>query len=202
MRLSRLPGTIEPLVSLEEAYQQLRLDPDFGTSPPSRSDDQHILQCIAAATDEIDGVNGFLGRALVLQSWTMTLEAFPSGEIVVPLPPLISVDTVVYRDGTGEEQSLTEGSDFYLVPSSDTDPAALRPLSGGWPSALAGTVAVTFTAGYGAPSAVPALIRQYALSRLGFYYEHREAVVVGQAAAAVPFYRHSLESYRIRGVFQ
>lgn len=208
MRLTRLSAPVAPLLTLEDAYQQLRLDPVFGTSPPSRPDDDHILRCVAAATDELDGVNGWLGRALVRQEWRMALDGFPAaaGCITLPLPPLIDVEGVSYTDRDGMEVTMTEGVDFRITPSTEWECASIRPLfNRQWPTARAdqGSVVIDFVAGYGDPEDVPELIRQYVRAQLGFYYEHRESVVVGSGvtANAVPYYRNSLENYRVLGVF-
>lgn len=207
MRLHRLSAPVAPLLTLEDAYQQLRLDPVFGTSPPSRPDDDHIRRCILAATDELDGVNGWLGRALVRQEWRMALDAFPAGTgcVTLPLPPLIDVEGVSYTDRDGVEHTMAEGVDFRITPSTEYECASIRPIYGkNWPVARQdqGSVVIDFVAGYGEPEEVPELIRQYVRAQLGFYYEHRESVVVGSGVTAqpVPYYRNSLENYRVLGV--
>ena len=207
MRLTRLSAPVAPLLTLEDAYQQLRLDPVFGTSPPSRPDDDHILRCVEAATGELDGVTGWLGRALVRQEWRLALDSFPGGGgcVTLPLPPLIDVEGVSYTDRNGVEHTMTEGVDFRITPSTEYECASIRPMFGKqWPAARTdqGSVVIDFVAGYGDPADVPELIRQYVRAQVGFYYEHRESVVVGSGVTAqqVPFYRNSLENYRVLGV--
>src|SRR5215471_9282727 len=89
--------TVMP-ISLDQAKAQLRVF--------SNDQDDLITGYIKAATDFIDGEWGFLGRALVTQSWRVTFDSFPgsqwnsqfcnpywqgnpsTGQIKLPLPPL------------------------------------------------------------------------------------------------------------------
>lgn len=203
MKLVDPPAT--RVLTLDAAYQQLRLDPDFGTSPPSRSDDELILDAIDAAAGDLEGVTGWLGRALITQTWRLSLNAFPEGEIVLPLPPLQSVVGVRYLNAEGVETSLTEGTDYrvgdegtlgYVVPAHGKSwPRGGRSQKGG--------VSVEFVAGYGDdPSDIPGPIRQYLKARLTFYYENRDLVTTGTQVAPTPFWRDSLENFRVRGAFR
>ncbi len=198
----------EPVLTLAEAYQQLRLDPEFGTSPPSRPDDVYIEEAVVAATAELDGPEGWLGRCLAPQTLALTLPEFPSGEpVYLPFPPLISVDSVTYLDSDGADQTLTETTDFRI--GREGRVAYIAAAYGkAWPvgRVQGGAVTILYRAGYQAGSppvvAVPALIKQYLKARLGFYYEHREPVVTGTIATPIPGYAHVLENLRIRGVYK
>lgn len=201
MRVTRVEGPAEPLLSLTEAYQQLRLDPVFGTSPPSRPDDALIQSCVAAAVDEIDGPNGWLGRCLVTQTLRATLAAFPDGAVMLPFPPLQTVVSVSYTDPDGVVQTLTPDSDYRVI--ADADVGYMEPAFGlQWPATRrqSDAIKVDFIAGYGAPDEVPELIRQYVRARLGLYYEHREHVITGTIATVIPTIQNVLENYRVRGV--
>lgn len=190
-------------LTLEDAYQQLRLDPDFGTSPPSRSDDQLILDAIDGAAGDLEGLTGWLGRALITQTWRLSLDAFPSDEIVIPFPPLQSVVGVTYLNADGIEESLTEGTDYrvgdegeigYVVPSRGKS----------WPRGgvtQRGAVGIEFVAGYGDdPADIPGPIRQYLKARTTFYYENRDMVTAGTSVTMTPYWRNSLENFRVRGI--
>lgn len=198
-----------PLLSLTEAYDQLRLDPTFGVSPASRPDDGLLAAMVAAATGEVDGVDGWLGRALVTQTWRMTLPRFPSGScpLEIPLPPLQSVGSISYVDSDGVTQTLAGGSPDTFRVFTDATPGYIAPLyNESWPGNVRnglGAVAITFTAGYGDTAAdVPELIRQYVRARLGFYYEFREAYLAGTIITPVHGYSYVLENLRVRGVMQ
>ena len=186
---------MEPVLSLEEARLHVRVDAEG--SPPTHPDDTLIQDYVQAATNEIDGVEGWLGRALVTQSWRLRLDYFPAWEIRLPLPPLQSVDAITYVDGDGVEQTLATAN--YRVVTSDSDPGRVEPAYGlSWPAtrAQSGAVAITYTCGYGAPADVPEAIRTYVRLRLGQFYEHRELVAMGVTVAPVPYLRDSLESFR------
>lgn len=193
------------VLTLEQAYQQLRLDPDFGTSPPSRSDDDLILDAIDAAAGDLEGVTGWLGRALITQTWRLSLNAFPDGEIMLPLPPLQSVVGVTYLNGDGVEETLTVGTD-YRVGDEGTVGYVAPAFGKSWPRGgrqQRGAVAVDFVAGYGDdPADIPGPIRQYLKARTTFYYENRDMVISGTSVTPTPFYRDSLENFRVRGVFR
>jgi uncharacterized phiE125 gp8 family phage protein len=60
-------------VSLAEAKAHLRVDFD--------DEDALISGLIDAATQHLDGWSGVLGRALMPQTWEMSLDRFPAGAI-------------------------------------------------------------------------------------------------------------------------
>lgn len=198
-----------PLLTNLEAYQQLRLDNSLGVSPPSRPDDSLITAAVVACNDEIDAKNGWLGRALITQQWQYSLRRFPQGPIVIPFPPLQSIDSVSYEatiDGT--RTVMVEGTDYRLGDEDDTW-TYIRPMWGArWPRIREenGSVQILFTCGYGDDGAdVPELIRQYARMRLGFYYENRETTVLERGVnvqsefGSIP---GMLENFRVRGIFR
>lgn len=203
--LVRTAAPSNPVLTLAEARAHLRVDA-FGS--PAQSDyDAEIEAYVAAANDELDGWNAWLGRALVTQSWKMVLDAFPracGGRISLPLPPLQSVDSIVYIDTAGTVQTLA--SSAYRVVT-DTEPGFVEPVYGGdgWPSTrdVEAAVRVTFTCGYGDDGTdVPELIRAYIRYRLGQMFAQREAIVIGASVAETPYVRNSLENYRMRGALK
>lgn len=103
---------------------------------------------IAAARQQIDGADGWLGRALITQTWRGTLDSFPYREIEVPLPPLQEIVSVSYLDGEGEfveldpdQYEVLQGQRPVIVPAHGTN----------WPSVprRPGAVTIEFVAGYG-----------------------------------------------------
>jgi uncharacterized phiE125 gp8 family phage protein len=192
--LTRAPGApaIAPVLSLEEARLHLRVDAAGGVHP----DDTLIQSYVQAATDELDGGDGWLGRALCTQQWRLTLDAFPAGAIKLPLPPLQTLDGISYVNVDGSAQLLSPSAYRVLDWS---DPARVEPVYGAsWPTTRgqAGAVSITFTCGFGSPDEVPELIRNYIRLRLGQYYENRELVAMGVTIAEIPFLRDSLENFR------
>jgi uncharacterized phiE125 gp8 family phage protein len=192
--LTRAPGApaIAPVLSLEEARLHLRVDAAGGSHP----DDTLIQAYVQAATDELDGGDGWLGRALCTQQWLLTLDSFPAGAIKLPLPPLQTVDSIGYVSLDGAAQTLSPSAYRVLDWS---DPARVEPVYGtSWPATRgqADAVSITFTCGFGDPADVPELIRNYIRLRVGQSYENRELVAMGVTIAEIPFLRDSLENFR------
>jgi uncharacterized phiE125 gp8 family phage protein len=184
LKLIAAPTTL-PL-SLTEVKSHLREE--------STDQDALITIFLKAATQNVDGPDGFLGRALIDQTWDLLLDGFPtSGPIKVPLPPLLQVIGVFYRDAAGVEQEFSAAS--YVV--ADLGDAAVISLgvSKSWPTTLvaANAVRVRFRAGYvdngASPPAGEVLfdIKAAILLTVGTLYANRETVVVGQSAVQIPW---------------
>src|ERR1044072_4424391 len=130
---------------------------------------------IKAARQTIDGRDGWLGRALITQTWDWILPGFydpryadrkPSfwsglhaTELKIPLPPTLSITYVKYYDEDGVLQTMSS-SDYRIMPGLSS---SLMPLVDEyWPDHRCQDDAVTirFVAGYGpAGSDVPEPIR-------------------------------------------
>lgn len=169
-------------VSRGEAKAHLREDSgDFDTT---------IDVMIAAATDYCDGPTGFLGRALIDQTWELVLDKFPCNEVKIPMPPLIEVVSITYDDAAGEAQTLSPSS--YLV-DAVSEPGWVLPV-GSWPSTFSGVnaVRVRFRCGYLDQTAsppvenVPASIKAAIKLIVGNLYQNRETIVVGQSVDQIP----------------
>lgn len=198
MGLHRVTAPAAPVFTLEQAREHLRVD--LIDPVAEGPDDALIVDFVAAATDEIDGRDGWLGRSLITQTWRLYLDGFPPSRIGLPLPPLQSVDSIKYLDGEGTQITLSPSA-YRVGPFKD--PGYVEPaFNTAWPATLpvGDSVEITFTAGYGATGAdVPQVIRQYLRHRVGQFYEHREAIIAGTIISEVPHVRSSLESIRYRG---
>jgi uncharacterized phiE125 gp8 family phage protein len=193
-------------MTLAEARAQCRVVP-YG-SPVAHDDDDLITRLIAVVTDELDGIDGWLNRALINRTLQYALDGFPpcSNRIYLPLTSPTTDDaatpisSVVYTDSNGDAQTLVEDTDFIV--EKRNDPIYIEPVYGkSWPAIRAGTnaVTITYTAGYGAAASdIPEAIRSYMFVRLGQLHEFRELVVAGVTVAEVPFLRDSLENKRGR----
>lgn len=177
-------------ITLEEAKAHLRVDTD---------DDNNLIEAlIDAAVDYCDGPTGFLGRALIDQTWELVLDAFPAcdKEIKIPMPPLIEVVSIKYDDGAGAEQTLDPSR--YTV-DSVSEPGWVLPV-GSWPSTFDGVnaVRVRFRCGYldqtASPAAenVPAAIKAAIKLIIGNLYGNRETIVIGQSVAEIPWTAQAL----------
>jgi uncharacterized phiE125 gp8 family phage protein len=170
-------------ITLAEAKLHLHVD---------HSDEDSLINLlIDSATAHVDGPGGFLGRALINQTWELVLDAFPDDEITVPLPPLIEVISVKYDNTAGNEQVLAAGG--YKVDMA-SEPGRIVS-TGTWPTTIdrINAVRVRFRAGYvdtgvsPAQGKVPGDIKAGILLYLGSLYANREQVVVGTSAVPLPW---------------
>jgi hypothetical protein len=163
------PPAQEPL-SVDDVRTRLNISVD-------ELSDGAVMAMISAARQTIDGPNGWLGRALITQTWDLFLDGFPDHDyynkdrtfyqeewfsrsnwrrrywkpshgIELPLPPLQSIVSVKYLDA----DYLLQTVDPALYTVVKGEPAHL--ISAGsnlWPSSaiIAGSVVVRFNAGYG-----------------------------------------------------
>ena len=174
------PPAIEP-ITLQEAKDHLRVT--------TTDNDAKITMAIQQARQYVEK---FLSRALIEQTWQHTLDVFPAdGDIKIPMPPLIGVDSLTYY-GTDGVLTLVDPANYYV--DNYSDPGWLVAQGGYvWPSTLnaINSVIVTFRAGYvntdspPAP-AVPSDIKAAILLTLGKLYEFREDVVLTTTALALP----------------
>lgn len=163
-------------VTTAEAKAHLRVD--------HSAEDTLIASLVQAATDHLDGYSGILGRCLVTQTWRQDFDSF---ERTMRLPLLAAgITSAVYVDDNAAETTIT--STNYELQADDLGSFVRFIDDYAFPSGLAETRAlrVTFTAGYGAASAVPASIKAAILLLVGHWYFNREAVVVGIAPAELP----------------
>jgi uncharacterized phiE125 gp8 family phage protein len=149
------------------------------------ADDDTLIQAmIDAATAHCDGPGGFLGRAIVEQTWELVLDEFPENEIRIPLPPLIAVQSVKYDDGDGVEQTISSGD--YTVDTASEPGWVLPEASGTWPATFDGinAVRIRYRAGY---LTVPSDIKAAILLYVGSLYANREVEMVGATVAPMPW---------------
>jgi hypothetical protein len=171
---------------------------------------------ISACQGFVDGPNGYLGRALIDQTWDYTLDHFPGHNrgwrfgrcrccyndahrertIEIPLAPLIEVVSVAYIDTAGDEQTLD--SALYTV-AGVGDPQwpgrVVRLQTGSWPQTAhqPDAVRIRFRAGYldttmsPAEDAVPFPIKAAILLHVGDLYKNRETTLDVRAVAQLPW---------------
>ena len=190
LKLITAPSTYP--VTLEEAKLHCRID--------VATDDTLVTALITAATDMCEQR---LGRAIMPQTWELTLDAFPE-EFELTRVPVASDTTVKYYDTTGTQQTLSGAlytvratDDFCFVkvaPAYDTE----------WPEIRdqLDAVAVRFVAGYASAGAVPAGIKQWVLLAISSMYENRETEAYSSRAVSttvqMQFVDRLLDRYRVR----
>jgi uncharacterized phiE125 gp8 family phage protein len=175
---------LEP-VTVAEAKAHLRID--------HASEDALIAGLIATARQHIEAA---LGLALITQSWSWRLDAWPGAAVALPLRPVQAVGAVCVTAADGAVATLAPES--YLLDGAGVPPRLVA-TAPPWPrpAPAAQGIEIAFTAGYGAAaSAVPAPIRQALLLLVAHWYEHREPVQPGSAAPVPDTVAALLAPYR------
>lgn len=173
------PASEEPLTT-DEAKLHLRIDVD---------DENDLIDALIASARSI--AEKRMGRALMTQQWKLSLERFPECAIpiVLPIPPFVSVDSIVYVNEDGTEISMDDS--LYKTYEDSMSRCVLHPIFGElWPSTrrCLDAVRITFTAGYANAQSVPDPIKSWMKIMIGTLYANREAVVSGatQASSFLP----------------
>jgi len=166
---------VEP-VTLTEALEHLRVEDD--------ADNTYITNLITAARQTAEE---YTHRQLITATYTYYLNKFYS-RIELPRPKLQSVTTLKYYDTSGNQQTLTEDTDYTVVTSSE--PGYIVPYyCTSWPSTrdIPDVIEIIFKAGYGnAASSVPMAIKQAILLIIGDLYGNRETVITGTIISKFP----------------
>lgn len=165
MALKLVTAATAPLVSLAAAKKHVHAE-DF------TDDDAYIEALVATATAHIDGAVGWMGRAFGQQSWELSLDRFPCGEIRLPLPPLQAVTEVAYTKDDGTAGTVVGFREFGV--GSVTGQGLILPAYGErWPVTRKEpeAVRVTFTAGY---ESIPPSVGHAIKLMVGTWYNNRE----------------------------
>lgn len=185
MRVSVItpPGEV---VSLNDAKKHLRVEHE--------DDDAYITGLVAAAIAWIGGPEGWLGRALGVQTLEMITDRFADGcrtWIDIPYPPLIDVVSVKYINSDGVETTLDV--DAYEVVLGQLRPA----WNTSWPSTRlqSDAVRIRFRAGGKYNDDDPPVLvddlpkpaRIAILMLVGQWYFNRKPIVVGAPVEQLPF---------------
>ena len=176
------PPTTTPL-SLAEVKAHLRV--------LHSSEDSLISLYNQAATEACEN---WLGRSLVKRTYELTLDSFNDDGIVLRMPPIIAVTSVLYDDANGDEQSLTQGVDYFVDTANEPGWLLTVGTTGTWPTTMdtANAVRIQYTAGYVdsgmSPTfgTIPFAIKASILLMVGTLYSNRESVVIGQSAIKLP----------------
>lgn len=164
------PPAVEP-VALPEAKAFLRAGHD--------AEDNLILQLIASARQRVEAETGLalINRTCreTLDRWDIPGRLTANGtQFRLPLPPLVSVDSVTVQDAEGTA-TIWDPANYFV--DSAAQPGRIALLSGGFPEpgrAAAGIV-IDFTAGHGeAADDVPEALREAVLRLTADAYLNRE----------------------------
>ena len=187
--------TVQPAyepVSIADAKAHLRVD--------SADDDLLITSLIQAAREYIEMRTEL---ALLTQTWVLQLDRFPrsdrleywpsvaspTGSILLPRRPVQSVTSIVWTDQVGTPHTVDPAT--YTVDLISNPARITLTYNSSWPNlsspglAMMAGVAVTYVAGYTAPSLMPAHLRAALLLMLGHWYLNREEVLSGTRLVAI-----------------
>lgn len=161
----------QPVVKLDEAKAHLKRDGD--------DDDALITAMIAAATGHIDGPDGWLGRAIGVQTLEATLDGFVYDPIALPYRPVIDIVGIRYEDVSGVWRDLA--SDVYDLRGDSIGTAWGK----SWPGTRAyrgasQSVRIRYRAGY---ETLPPSIRAAILLMTGDLYRNRDTTAAAGTVA-------------------
>ncbi len=141
-------------------------------------EDFMIQRCIKSA---VAYAENYLSLRLMLQTWDYFMDDFPTGDILLPYPPLISVTTIKYYDSDNAQQTLTVTTD-YLV-DIVTKPARIEYVNS-WPTNYDknNAIEVRFVCGYSTAGNIPENIINALYLLVGHFYENRQAVMTSTGA--------------------
>lgn len=182
------PPTLLP-VSLEEAKLHLRV--------VHAAEDSLINIYIATAAQACEQQTG---RALMPQTWELTLDAFPEAFELTRVPAA-SITSLKYWDEAGAQITL-DNSVYALDSADDYGSAYVVPAHGQeWPTARVqvNAVALRYVAGYADAAAVPQSLKSWMLLQIGAMYENRQAEGTVQTYA-LGFADRLLDRYKLWSV--
>jgi len=143
---------------------------------------EQLSPYVQAATNHLEVVSN---RRFASQTWRMYLDFFPdTGAITIPYSPLVSVAYIRYTDSSGVQRTFP--STEYGVSTARTPGQIILEYQKDWPTETlrhTDPIEIEFTCGWPDQASVPTPIRQAIRMLASHFYEHREAVVVGTAAA-------------------
>jgi len=186
---------MEP-VSLTEAKAHLRTD---GTDEDTFDEDTFIEGLIPVAREYCED---FQQRAYITQTWELWLDKWPDKDyIIIPRPPLQVVTSVKYY-GTDNIEYTFAATEYFVDDKNEPGRVVLA-YAKSWPLTTlrpVNGVAVQFTAGYPAKEGnppdpagnIPKKIKQAMLLLIGYWYENREAAVIGAVSREIEFAVHAL----------
>lgn len=181
------PSTVANALDLTEAKLHLKVD---------GSDDDFLIQTMVGSACEM--VEQLTGRALLEQTWELSLDSFPTYFELTRIP-LQEITSIKYTDSAGVVQTMQ--STDYTVSDDDFDFAKVYPAYGTtWPSSRGdvGNVKVRFVSGYADAASIPESLRSWMKLSVGAQYENREAEVIERGSVlTLGFADRLLDRYKV-----
>lgn len=147
-------------------------------------DDAWLQDAIAAATEMVEGDTN---RQLITAVSRLSLDGVPAqGWIDIPRPPLVSVSSLTYVDTNSVTQTWAATNYRVSAPAGPRCARGRITLASGisWPTlaTVSDALQVNFTHGYGAASAVPAMLKQALKLLIAHWYDNRSTIVIGTSS--------------------
>ena len=139
-------------------------------TPSECNQDGVIQQLIEAASAKLEDDTQI---SLLTQSFRYRLRKFLSC-VILPRPPLVSVESVKYIDADGAEQTVDPAT-YRVYPDSYPGIVAIAP-DQAWPTDVEPSylpVSIEYTAGYATRGEVRKQATQALMLLVGHWYEHR-----------------------------
>ena len=182
------PPTEEP-VTLAEIKAHLHIS--------STAEDSMLALYAQMARQMVEGESWL---ALMPQTWTLYLDAWPTGGVIeLPRPPLRSVTHIKYTDVDGTTHTLA--ADNYRVDTASVPGRIVLAPNASWPSDVLDSVngvAVTFVAGSADASAVDPMARAAVLLQAAGIYANRESVILGAKPEWNPVAKACVDLIKVR----
>ena len=170
------PPVAEP-ISLDEAKAHLRVE--------HNEEDSQIQAWITSARVASENDTK---RVYITQIWELILNALPDGGVIKLPPPATPVQEILSIKVNGKEEPL----DNFAIDTYNAQIALKPGYSLPKLNFPVGGLVVTFNAGFGESSDVPAPLKSAILLRVGHFYLNREAVGLA-TLKALPMAVESLE---------
>lgn len=173
-------------VTLIEAKLHLRID---------STDEDALIGAMLFAASEV--AEQKTGRALMPQTWELSLDDFPASFVLTRVP-VASVTSIKYTNTAGVVATLDAGQ-YTLNAGDDFTSATVTPAYGVvWPATRGdvGNVKVRYVAGYEDEDSVPESIKSWIKLQVGAMYENRAAFADKQTYPMV-FADGLLDKYRV-----
>ncbi len=192
---------LTPPVALPVTTKEVNDHLKVGDEPP---DQVHIKALTRTAVSYLDGRDGYLGRAVMSQTWTKTFHSFEDPLTLLPhltlrLLPVTSIVSIKYMDPAGTVQTLPAAD--YTLTNIGGWPTVVPGYGKSWPMTRDHVDVVTVTFSAGSAEAPPAAIKQAVLLLVGHWYKNPVAVSDGGSVPVeMPFgVKALLAPYRVRG---
>jgi uncharacterized phiE125 gp8 family phage protein len=197
-------------VSVLVAPASAPLDVDDDVKPHLRishnGEDAKLARLVSAAVGEPDAPTGWLGRSIITRTLRLTLDAAPARVIYLPGPPTTKIENISYRD-TDDNIVVIYDPDagpvdtIGLITDLTSEPALIWPDEDiGWPTDIKSgpdSMRIDYVTGYANAAAVPDVINQWLLLRVGELYRDPEASVLAIGSTPLAHAARMLDGMRV-----